>query len=75
MLTLIDWLLDNTDCYYIDFLPETMVSSDYFEIEEFFYDTYIKDFSKKIRGKTSGENSLEKRQMPNFKQGGFCAQK
>ena len=48
MLTLIDWLLDNTDCYYIDFLPETMVSSDYFEIEEFFYDTYIKDFSKKI---------------------------
>lgn len=48
MLTLIDWLLDNTDCYYIDFLPETMISSDYFEIEEFFYDTYIKDFSKKI---------------------------
>lgn len=48
MLTLIDWLLDNTDCYYIDFLPETMISSDYFEIEEFFYDTYIKDFSKKL---------------------------
>lgn len=48
MLKLIDELQKNTDCYYIDFLPQKMNSSDYFKIEEFFYNTYIKDFSKKI---------------------------
>lgn len=48
MLTFIDRLQETTDCYYIDFLPQKMNSSDYFEIEEFFYNTYIKDFSKKI---------------------------
>lgn len=48
MFTLIEQLQETTDCYYIDFLPQTMNSSDYFEIEEFFYNTYIEDFSKKI---------------------------
>lgn len=48
MLTLIDQLQETTDCYYIDFLPQKMKSSNYFEIEEFFYNTYIKDFSEKI---------------------------
>ena len=48
MFTLIDQLQETTDCYYIDFLPEKMNGSNYFEIEEFFYTTYIKDFSKKI---------------------------
>ena len=48
MFTLIDQLQETTDCYYIDFLPKKMNGSNYFEIEEFFYHTYIKDFSKKI---------------------------
>lgn len=48
MFTLIDRLQETTDCYYIDFLPKKMNGSNYFEIEEFFYRTYIKDFSKKI---------------------------
>ena len=48
MFTLIDRLQEATDCYYIDFLPKKMNGSNYFEIEEFFYRTYIKDFSKKI---------------------------
>ena len=51
MFTLIDQLQETTDCYYIDFLPEKMNGSNYFEIEEFFYTTYIKDFSKKIEKK------------------------
>lgn len=48
MFTLIDQLQETTDCYYIDFLPKKMNGSNYFEIEEFFYNTYIEDFSKKI---------------------------
>ena len=48
MLTLIDKLQENNDCYYVDFLPEKMNNPRYFEIEEFFLKTYLKDFSEKI---------------------------
>lgn len=48
MFTLINQLQKSHSCYYIDFLPEKMDSSRYFEIEEFFLNTYLKDFSEKI---------------------------
>lgn len=48
MLTLIDRLQENHDCYFIDFLPEKMNGAQYLEIEEFFLNNYLKDFSEKI---------------------------
>lgn len=48
MLTLIDRLQKNHNCYFIDFLPEKMDGAQYLEIEEFFLNTYLKDFSEKI---------------------------
>jgi len=43
-----DMLKDDYSGYIIDFLPQVMESSYYFEIEEYFLRTYLKEFADKI---------------------------
>jgi len=49
MLTeIIESLHDDEEWYVIDYLPVTMVNPIYFDIEEYFMRTYLKNFAKKI---------------------------
>lgn len=48
MLKQIDQLQENHDCYFIDFLPIRMDSARYFEIENFFLESYLKQFAEQI---------------------------
>lgn len=49
MYNIIDQLQENeSDCYVVDFLPQKMDSNTYFEIEQIFLKTYLKEFSQKI---------------------------
>ncbi len=41
-------LTDTQDWYVIDYLPITMEDPIYFDIEEYFMETYLEDFAKKI---------------------------
>lgn len=48
MLKLIDNLQSNSKCHFIDYLPVKMEEATYFEIEEYFLETYLHDFSERI---------------------------
>ena len=50
MFILIDQLQKSHSCYYIDFLPEKMDSPRYFEIEEFFLNTYLRNHNHPFNG-------------------------
>ncbi len=48
ILERIEKLLESVECYVIDFLPEQMINVEFFELEEYFLENYLSDFSKKI---------------------------
>lgn len=48
MYKIIEQLQTKENIYCIDFLPYLIQDEQYFELEEYFLETYIEDFSKKI---------------------------
>ncbi len=48
ILERIDKLFESVECYVIDFLPEQMINVEFFELEKYFLENYLSDFSKKI---------------------------
>lgn len=44
----IDDMQEKTECYYINFLPETMMSDRFSQWEEYFENVHLKDFAVKV---------------------------
>lgn len=48
MYEIIDSLMESEDYYYIDYIPYNTNDSNYLELEEYFVETYLESFSKKV---------------------------
>lgn len=44
----VEQLQNSSNEYFIDYLPKTVTSKDYFEFEEYFMNTFLQSFSEKV---------------------------